>query len=77
MMGSAFYHKVMWEEHLYGISLEAVRVSLAINCSMQKQQQSQMDQAQLGSIKPVMKKAMRSLLCGVCPSSLKVIIPQH
>lgn len=49
----------MWEEHLSGTFLEAVRVSLAINCSMQKPQQSQMGQAQLGLIKP---SALGSLL---------------
>lgn len=48
-----FYHKVKWEKHLSGTCPGAVRVSFAINCSMQKQQQSQLDQAQLGLIKPV------------------------
>lgn len=33
------YHKAMWEEHPFGTSLEAVKASLAINCSMQRQQQ--------------------------------------
>ncbi len=45
----------MWEEHLSGTCLEAVRASLAISCSMQKQQQSHMDQAQFGLIESASK----------------------
>lgn len=49
----------MLEEHLFDTSLEAVKASLAIDCSMQRQQQSQMDQALLGSIKPEKKLRIR------------------
>lgn len=49
------YQKAMSEEHLSGTCLEAVRASLAISCSMQKQQQSHMDQAQLGLVAPASK----------------------
>jgi hypothetical protein len=45
----------MLEEHLFDTSLEAVKASLAIDCSMQRQQQSLMDQALFGSIKPEKK----------------------
>lgn len=50
-----FYHKVMSEEHLSGTFPAVVRTSPAISCSMQKQQQSHMDQAQFGLIEPANK----------------------
>lgn len=49
------YQKAMSKEHLSGTCLEAVRASLAISCSMQKQQQSHMDQAQFGLVAPASK----------------------
>lgn len=52
----------MLEEHLFDTSLEAVKASLAIDCSMQRQQQSLMDQALFGSVKPLASDSSLSAL---------------
>lgn len=46
------YRREALEEHLCYTCSEAQRASLAINYSMQSKQQSQMDPAPFGSIKP-------------------------
>lgn len=60
----------MWEAHLSGIYWEALRPSLAIDYSMQKQQQLRMDQARFDLTKPTRnwkyKRVYRSYLLEYC-----------
>lgn len=66
----------MWEEHLSGTYLEALLASLAINYSMQKQQQLRMDRAQFGLIKPARNNNHESARTNFSRSNVQQNVPR-